>query len=55
LLYPFTRKTSCPYGKATELAAISRCQFADLVGRRGIPRHYGADELAEDLGYGRGE
>jgi predicted HTH domain antitoxin len=43
------------FGKATELAAISRYQFADLVARRGIPRHYGSDELAEDLAYGRGE
>jgi predicted HTH domain antitoxin len=42
------------FGKATELSAISRWQFADLVGRRGIPRHYGPDELAEDLAYGRG-
>ena len=43
------------FGKATELAAISRYQFADLAARRNIPRHYGADELAEDLAYGRGE
>jgi predicted HTH domain antitoxin len=43
------------FGKATELSAISRWQFADLVARRGIPRHYGPDELAEDLAYGRGE
>ena len=44
-----------PFGKATELSAISRWQFADLAARRGIPRHYGPDELAEDLAYGRGE
>jgi predicted HTH domain antitoxin len=43
------------FGRATELAAISRYQFADLVARRGIPRHYGPEELAEDLAYGRGE
>ena len=41
--------------KATELSAISRWQFADLLARRGIPRHYGSDELAEDLAYGRGQ
>ncbi len=46
---------SLSFGKATELAAISRYQFADLVARRGIPRHYGQDELTEDLAYGRGE
>ena len=43
------------FGKATELSAISRWQFAGLVARRGIPRHYGPDELAEDLAYGRGK
>ena len=43
------------FGKASELAGLSRYHFSDLVGRRGIPRHYGEDELAEDLAYARGE
>lgn len=43
------------FGKATELAAISRYEFAGLVARRDIPRHYGTEELAEDVAYGRGE
>lgn len=43
------------FGKAAELAAIPRDRFADLVTQRGIPRHYGAEELAEDLAYGGGE
>ena len=43
------------FGRATELAGISRYQFADLLTSRGIPRHYGQEELAEDLAYGRGE
>jgi predicted HTH domain antitoxin len=43
------------FGKAAELAAVSRYQFADLLTHRGIPRHYGQEELAEDLAYGRGE
>ena len=43
------------FGKAAELAGTSRYQFAELVTRRGIPRHYGQEELAEDLAYGRGE
>ena len=43
------------FGKAKELASMSRYQFADILGRRGIPRHYGEVELAEDLSYGRGE
>jgi len=44
-----------PFGKAAELAAVSRYAFADLTTQRGIPRHYGKEELAEDLAYGRGE
>jgi len=43
------------FGKARELAAVSRYQFADLLARRGIARHYGQEELTEDLAYGRGE
>ena len=43
------------FGKASELAAIGRYQFADFLGERGIPRQYGAEELAEDLTYARGE
>jgi predicted HTH domain antitoxin len=43
------------FGKATELSAISRWQFAELLARHGIARHYGPQELAEDLSYGRGE
>ncbi|MEO8658112.1 MAG: UPF0175 family protein [Bryobacteraceae bacterium] len=37
------------FGKATELACLSRYEFAGQLGRRGIPRHYGPEELAEDL------
>lgn len=43
------------FGKAAELAKVSRYQFADLLAARGIPRHYGPEELKEDLAYGRGE
>jgi predicted HTH domain antitoxin len=43
------------FGKAVELAAISRYAFANLLAHRGIPRHYGAEDLAEDLSYGRGD
>lgn len=42
------------FGKAVELAGISREEFGEIVGRRGIARHYGEQELAEDLAYGRG-
>jgi predicted HTH domain antitoxin len=43
------------FGKAADLAQSSRILFADLVTARGIPRHYGAEELAEDLAYANGE
>ena len=43
------------FGKASELAGIGRYRFAEFLGLRGIARQYGADELAEDLAYGRGE
>jgi predicted nucleic acid-binding protein/predicted HTH domain antitoxin len=35
------------FGKATELAGISRFGFADLLGRREIPRHYTDQELTK--------
>jgi predicted HTH domain antitoxin len=43
-----------PFGKASELAGISRYTFADLVGQRGKQRHYTEVELAQDLEYARG-
>ena len=43
-----------PFGKASELAGISRHKFADLLGEREIPRHYSEQELAQDLEYARG-
>jgi predicted HTH domain antitoxin len=43
------------FGKAAELAEVSRYAFAGLVGERNIPRHYTTVELAEDLDYARGQ
>jgi predicted HTH domain antitoxin len=43
------------FGKASELAGTTRYVFADLIGRREIPRHYSADELAQDLNYADGQ
>ena len=40
-----------PFGKASELAGVSRYKFADLVGERGHPRHYSEDDLAQDIEY----
>ncbi len=42
-------------GKASELAKVSKMELGLLVGRRGIPRHYSEEELAQDLMYARGE
>ena len=44
-----------PFGKASELARVSRYEFAALLGRREIPRHYTDDELTHDLEYARGQ
>ena len=43
-----------PFGKASELAELSRFAFADLLAQRNIPRHYTEDELTQDIGYARG-
>jgi predicted HTH domain antitoxin len=42
-------------GKAAELAEMNRLSFGELVAQRGIPRHYGDGELAQDTSYARGE
>jgi predicted HTH domain antitoxin len=39
------------FGKARELAELSKREFHELLGEREIPRHYTAEELAEDLEY----
>ena len=44
-----------PFWKASELAAVSRYQLAELLGQRAIARHYADDELAQDLDYARGQ
>ena len=42
------------FGKASELAGISRYAFAELLGQRQIPRHYTEQDLVQDLEYARG-
>lgn len=37
--------------QGAELAGLSRIDFGFELGERGIPRHYGTTELAEDLSY----
>ena len=43
------------FGKARELAGLGKYEFGQVLGQRGIVRHYGAAELEDDLAYARGE
>jgi predicted HTH domain antitoxin len=43
------------FGKARELAGMEKYEFGRLVGERGVLRHYGREELEDDLKYARGE
>lgn len=43
------------FGKARELAGMGKYEFGRLLGERGIPRHYGREELEDDLTYACGE
>lgn len=47
------REGMLSFGKARELAGMSHREFHRLLGERNVERHYTADELAEDLEYGR--
>lgn len=40
-------------GKARELTEMTRREFHELLGERGVERHYTEEELAEDLEYAR--
>lgn len=42
------------FGKARELADLSKVEFHRLLGDREIPRHYTTQELDEDIDYARG-
>jgi len=42
-------------GKAAELAEMNRLSFGELIGRRGIPRHYSDEDLTQDISYARSE
>lgn len=43
------------FGKARELAGLGKYEFGQVLGRRGIARHYGTAELEDDLAYARGQ
>lgn len=38
-------------GKAAELAGLTRLQLNDVLHERGVPMHYGEQELTEDTAY----
>jgi predicted HTH domain antitoxin len=39
------------FGKARELAGLSKYEFGLLLGRRDVPRHYQAEDLQDDIAY----
>jgi predicted HTH domain antitoxin len=43
------------FGKSRELAGLGKYAFGQLLGQRGVLRHYGQEELEDDLTYARGE
>jgi len=43
------------FGKARELAGKSKYEFGRLLGERKVTRHYGRQDLEDDLAYARGE
>jgi len=49
------REEMLSFGKARELAGMSKQEFGELLGDRRIKRHYGPEELAEDLRYAEGK
>lgn len=42
-------------GRAAAFAGLSKIDFGEVIGSRGIARHYTEAELGDDLAYGRGE
>ena len=39
------------FGKAREFAGMGKYEFGRLLGERGALRHYGEEELKDDLAY----
>jgi predicted HTH domain antitoxin len=42
-------------GKSAQLSNLSRDDMNRVLAERQVPMHYGPEELAEDLHYGRGD
>ena len=49
-LAPYARG-ALSFGKARELAGLSKYEFGWLLGRRDIPRQYDAQDLHDDIAY----
>jgi predicted HTH domain antitoxin len=43
------------FGKARELAEMDKYEFGQLLSGRRVARHYGFEELDDDLSYARSE
>ena len=43
------------FGKASELAGVSHFAFSAVLAQRRIARHYGQEDMNEDLTYADGE
>ena len=43
------------FGKARELTGLSKYDFGRLLGKRTIPRHYGDEDLKDDVMYARSQ
>jgi len=43
------------FGKARELAEMDKYEFGQLLAQRRVSRHYGSEELNDDLTYARSE
>jgi predicted HTH domain antitoxin len=41
------------FGKARELAQMDKYDFGQLLAQRDIQRHYGSEDLTDDLAYAR--
>lgn len=42
------------FGKARELAQLSKYEFGILLGKREIPRHYEMEDLEDDIKHAHG-
>jgi predicted HTH domain antitoxin len=39
------------FGRARELAGMSKYDFGRLLGKRGVDRHYGSEDFEDDIAY----